>query len=96
MIDFEWDQQKDRINTHKHGVSFDEAKSVFFDDNAVLYADPDHSDTEERFLLLGMSLKLRILLVCHCMHRDGFVIRIISARKATAKERRAYIWRGIK
>jgi len=94
MIEFEWDKGKSESNVHKHGVSFEEAKSVFFDDDAILFHDPDHSDEEERFLLLGMSLKLRVVLVCHCLRSNRSVIRIISARRATAREQRSYFWRG--
>jgi hypothetical protein len=94
MIRFEWDDTKNRINRRKHGVSFEEAQSVFFDDAALEYSDPDHSTDEDRFLMLGRSYLLRILVVCHCHRVSESVIRIISARKATPKERRAYGRRG--
>ena len=87
---FEWDERKATANAKKHGVSFEEAKSVFVDERAKLIDDPDHSEDEERFVLLGLSSALRLLLVCHCYRSEGNVIRLISARKATAKESRAY------
>lgn len=90
MIKFEWNLAKARSNLKKHGVSFAEAQTVFFDENAIQFFDSDSSSLEERFLMLGLSKNFRILLVCHC-ERDGKVIRIISARKATAKERKHYI-----
>jgi uncharacterized DUF497 family protein len=85
-ITFNWDNAKNKANTQKHGVSFEEAKSVFFDESALLIADPDHSETEDRFLLLGLSAKLRLLLVCHCFEVDNALIRVISCRKANRKE----------
>jgi hypothetical protein len=88
---FEWDPRKNRINQRKHGVSFEEAETVFLDDNARLIDDPDHShDDEDRFVLLGLSSTLRALVVCHCYRRGGDVIRIISARKADPSERVLY------
>jgi uncharacterized DUF497 family protein len=87
---FEWDNQKASVNAKKHGVSFEEAKSAFSDDNGKLIGDPDHSDDEDRFVLLGLSSTLRMLLVCHCYRAEGNSIRIISARKASAKESQAY------
>jgi len=87
---FEWDERKAAANARKHGVSFDEAKSVFVDENAKLIDDPDHSEDEERFVLLGLSSALRMLLVCHCYRSEGNVIRIISARKANIKESKSY------
>lgn len=86
MIRFEWDTAKERANVRKHGISFDEARSVFYDDFAVQFFDDEHSDAEARFLLLGMSIHARLLLVCHCERGSGDVIRIISARKATRRE----------
>ena len=94
MIRFEWDERKSRANKRKHGVSFEEAQTVFFDENALEYPDPDHSDKEDRFLMLGRSFQLRILVVCHCFRKSDTVIRIISARKATSKERNVYTRRG--
>ncbi len=89
-LSFEWDERKASANAKKHGVSFEEAKSVFVDERAKLIDDPDHSDDEDRFVLLGLSGALRLLLVCHCYRGDGNVIRIISARKASAKESKSY------
>jgi uncharacterized protein len=89
---FEWDERKNRANRNKHGVSFDEARSAFLDENARVLADPDHSDHEERFVLLGLSAALRILVVCHCYRRDEGIIRIISARRADRDEQRQYRW----
>lgn len=87
---FEWDPNKDRLNRRKHGVSFREAQTVFFDEHARLIDDPDHSDVEDRFVILGLSSALRALVVCHCYRRGGDVIRIISARKADPGERADY------
>ena len=87
---FEWDAQKAAANVKKHGVSFDEAKSVFQDERAKLIDDPDHSGDEDRFVLLGLSYTLRLLVVCHCYRSDDNIIRIISARKASAHETKAY------
>ena len=89
QIKFEWNEGKASSNLQKHGVSFEEARTVFYDERARLIADPDHSGNEERFVLLGLSSPLRLLVVCHC-YRDKGVIRIISARKATKSESRAY------
>ena len=88
---FEWDERKSAANERKHGVSFEEAKSVFVDERAKLISDPDHSEDEDRFVLLGVSGALRLLLVCHCYRGDGNVIRIISARKASARESKSYL-----
>jgi len=90
MIEFEWNSAKARLNLKKHGVSFEEAQSVFYDDYARQFDDDDHADEEERFIMLGMSIKSRVLVVCHCERSDGNVIRIVSARKATSKERSFY------
>ena len=89
-LHFEWDPRRAAANARKHGVSFDEAKSVFVDERAKLIDDPDHSEDEDRFVLLGLSSVLRLLLVCHCYRSENSVIRIISARKATAKESKSY------
>lgn len=94
MLRFEWDDRKSISNKRKHGVSFEEAQTIFFDDSAIEYADPAHSDAEDRFLMLGRSYELRVLVVCHCLRESETVIRIISARKATPKERRVYARRG--
>jgi len=90
VLEFEWDHRKDAQNRRKHGVSFEEAKTVFLDENGLLVADPDHSRHEERFILLGSSSSLRALVVCHCYRQDRGVIRIISARRANAAERKKY------
>jgi len=90
MLKFTWDEQKDTANRQKHGVAFDEARSVFYDEHARLIADPDNSDEEERFIILGYSLRLRLLVVCHCYRENESVIRIISARKATRPEKNSY------
>jgi len=89
-LHFEWDERKAAANLKKHGVSFEEAKSVFYDERARLIDDPDHSKDEDRFILLGLSSVLKVLAVCHCYRTDAGVIRIISARKATATEMKSY------
>lgn len=89
-LKFEWDERKANANLKKHGVSFDEARTVFFDERAKLIDDPEHSDDEERFILLGLSSALRAMVVCHCYRSSGNVIRIISARKATTSESKFY------
>ena len=89
-IHFEWDEKKNRENQHKHGVSFEEAETVFFDENAIQYYDPDHSKDEDRFIMLGISLKLRVLVVCHCFRAGDSIIRLISARKANKEEAKTY------
>ena len=87
---FEWDSNKAKINIAKHGITFEEAATVFADETAILFDDPEHSDEEDRFLLLGFSSNTNMLIVCHC-YRDGDnVIRIISARKATKSEEMQY------
>lgn len=87
---FEWDPAKARENVRKHGISFDEAQTVFADDRAILLDDPDHSAGEDRFALLGLSAPLRVLVVAHCYREGASVVRIISARKATRTERAQY------
>jgi uncharacterized protein len=89
-IRFEWDERKSRENKRKHGVSFEEAQTVFLDEKAMRYYDPDHSEDEDRFIMLGMSIRLRVLVVCHCFRSDDKIIRIISARKANSREAAAY------
>ena len=89
-LSFEWDDRKAAANAKKHSVSFDEAKSIFVDEQAKLIGDPDHSEDEDRFVLLGLSSVLRLLLVCHCYRAEGNVIRIISARMASAHESKSY------
>ncbi len=90
LLRFQWDEGKNAANRRKHGVSFDEAQTVFYDDWALLVSDPEHSASEERFVLLGLSSKVRIVLVCHCYREKDEVIRIISARRANPSERREY------
>lgn len=87
---FVWDPRKSRINLRKHGVSFEEAQTAFRDENAKVYFDPDHSETEDRFILLGMSLQLRVLVVCHCYRESETIVRVISARKADKGEEDDY------
>jgi uncharacterized DUF497 family protein len=87
---FEWDTRKASRNLTKHGVSFPEARTVFEDVEALVLPDPDHSADEDRFILLGLSAALRVLVVIHCERGDGAVIRLISARKADRQEREAY------
>ena len=89
-ISFIWDQQKDTENRRKHKISFEEAQTVFTDPNARMIFDPDHSDQEDRFVILGISSALRLLVVCHCYSENDMVIRIISARKATKQEQNQY------
>ncbi len=90
----EWDERKNVRNKRKHGVSFEEARWCFLDENAPLIEDPDHSRGDERFVLMGLSLKMRILVVCHAGRAGGRVIRIISARKATRREQAQYGGKG--
>jgi hypothetical protein len=85
-----WDARKNTQNIKKHGVDFEEAKTVFYDPHAFQYYDPDHSEDEDRFLLLGLSARLNVLIVCHCFREKESVIRIISARKADKRERENY------
>jgi uncharacterized protein len=89
-IEFVWDRQKAEINQRKHKISFEEARTVFYDDFAQLMSDPDHSTEEDRFIILGRSSQMRILVVCHCYRENDSIIRIISARKATKRELRSY------
>lgn len=85
-IRFEWDENKNRLNQRKHGISFEEAVSVFYDTRSLIEDDPEHSEEEERFVILGLSSKANLLVVCHCLRESETVIRIISARKATKTE----------
>ena len=93
-LTFEWDENKNEINIAKHGISFETAKTVFYDENAILFDDPEHSEFEDRFILLGMTDRADVCVVCHCYRESDSVIRIISARKATKKEGERYV-RGI-
>lgn len=87
---FEWDENKNEINKKKHGLSFETAKEVFYDDNAVLFDDPDHSIGEKRFLIIGMIKESKICIVSHCYRDNDNVIRLISAREATKNEKKTY------
>ena len=87
---FEWDEKKAKANIDKHRISFEEASTVFYDEEALLRDDPNHSDDEDRFVLLGMSEMTNILIVCHCYRESDEIIRIISARKATKNETKQY------
>ena len=89
-ISFEWDEKKNASNKKKHGVSFEEGQTVFVDENALMIHDPDHSDEEERFIMLGLSARLRVLVVCHSYRKNQASIRIISARRATRLEQKQY------
>ena len=87
---FEWDEKKNRINKRKHGISFEEAQTVFYDNDAIVFDDPDHSYGEERFLILGASFSDKVCIVSHCYRVNDTIIRIISARKATKNETKIY------
>jgi uncharacterized DUF497 family protein len=89
-IEFEWDNRKASANQKKHGISFDEARTAFFDEFATIFHDPDNSNEEDRFLLLGNSYILNTVVVCHCFRESDSKIRIISARKADQLERTEY------
>ena len=93
VITFEWNKAKNLSNKRKHGVSFEEARTVFIDENALLIHDPDHSEDEDRFILLGLSSRMRLLVVCHSYRKSDEVIRIMSARKATKEEKKQYVER---
>lgn len=90
IIKFEWDENKNDINKKKHKISFEEAKTVFYDAEALVISDPEHSQEEERFIILGLSKKANLLVVCHCYRASETVIRLISARKATKNEAKQY------
>ena len=96
MIGFEWNDEKNKINIKKHGVSFEEASTVFYDTNAIVFDDPDHSTEEDRFLILGISRKMHLCIVSHCYRDKDEIIRIISARKATKREVKTYSGQGEK
>ena len=89
-LKFEWDKRKENANKKKHGISFDEARTVFYDENAIQFYDPDHSSEEDRFILLGASHTLNTLVVCHCFREEETTVRIISARKADNDEAKVY------
>ena len=90
MIEFEWNSSKSSANSKKHGVDFNEAQSVFYDEFALQFFDEDHSEEEDRFIMLGLSNEARVLVVVHCERSNGEVVRITSARKATSTERQYY------
>jgi uncharacterized protein len=92
LVRFEWDGNKNAANRRKHGVSFEEARTAFLDDNARVIPDPDHSEDEDRFVLIGLSISLRVLVVCHCHRQTEEIVRIISARRADQNETRQYQW----
>ena len=94
MYSFDWDENKNRRNKRAHGIDFNEASTVFYDEKALLFDDPKHSENEDRFLLLGMSNEANLCIVVHCYRASDNIIRLISARKATRKERERYV-RGI-
>ncbi len=89
-LKFEWDNRKNKANIKKHGISFEEARTAFYDENAIQFFDPDHSEDEDRFILLGTSYRLNTLVICHCFRKEETVIRIISARKADKDEVKQY------
>lgn len=89
-INFEWDENKNSINKKKHKISFEEARTVFYDEEALVINDPEHSKDENRFIILGLSQRANLLVVCHCYRASDTIIRIISARKATTTEERQY------
>ena len=93
-IRFDWDPKKAKSNARKHGVTFEEAETVFLDEQALLLGDPDHSADEDRFVLLGLSAHKRTLIVCHCYRESDSEIRLISARRADLEERKAYTERN--
>ena len=90
MMRFEWDRNKNEINKKKHKISFEEASTVFYDDAALVIDDPEHSEAEDRFIILGLSRRANLLVVCHCYRESDSVIRLISARKATKTESQYY------
>lgn len=93
MIKFEWDEKKNKTNIEKHGISFEEASSVFQDEESLIMVDDNHSQEEDRFILIGFSFKANLLVVCHCYREKDSIIRIISARKADRNERKQYMER---
>jgi uncharacterized DUF497 family protein len=95
LLRFEWNDKKAAFNLRKHGISFEEAETVFLDDEALILPDDRHSSDEERFLILGFSYQLRMLVVCHCYRESNDVVRIFSARKATKAEQMQYQRRRI-
>ena len=91
-LSFEWDDRKESTNRKKHGISFEEARTAFYDDNALVFFDPDHSDDEDRFILLGLSFRPQVVVVCQCFRESESIVRLVSARKADKGEEHEY-WR---
>ena len=91
-LSFEWDDRKESTNRKKHGISFEEARTAFYDDNALVFFDPDHSEDEDRFILLGLSFRPQVVVVCHCFRESESIVRLVSARKADKGEEHEY-WR---
>jgi uncharacterized DUF497 family protein len=89
-MELSWDARKAKRNLAKHKVSFEEAATVLYDENAIEFFDPDHAKAEDRFLMVGVSYRLRVLVVCYCLRKKGSEVRIISARRATKKEQKVY------
>ncbi len=89
-IEFVWDEKKNKTNVKKHGISFEEAVTVFYDENAIVFDDPDHSIDENRFLIIGCSITDKLCIVSHCYRDVDGIIRIISARPAVKKEKKIY------
>ncbi|MFV1983058.1 MAG: BrnT family toxin [Thiohalomonadales bacterium] len=90
QLEFECDTKKDKTNIKKHGISFDEARTAFYDEYAIQFFDPEHSEEEDRFILIGSSFNLKTLVICHCFRKEETIIRIISARKADKDEEQFY------
>ena len=91
-LSFEWDDRKESTNRKKHGISFEEARTAFYDDNALVFFDPDHSEDEDRFILLGLSFRPQVVVVCQCFRESESIVRLVSARKADKGEEHEY-WR---
>ena len=91
MLKSEWDENKNKLNIKKYGISFEEANTVFYDDEALTISDEAHSDNEERLVMIGFSYKYNLLVVCHCYRQNESIIKIVSARKATKNERKEYL-----
>ena len=91
-LSFEWDDRKESTNRKKHGISFEEARTAFYDENALVFFDPDHSEDEDRFILLGLSFRPQVVVVCHCFRESESIVRLVSARKADKGEEHEY-WR---
>lgn len=90
LLVFEWDEKKEKANIKKHGATFEQARTTFYDEHAIVFHDPDHSEDEDRFILLGTSYKFNTLVVCDCFREEETVVRIISARKADKDESKEY------